>query len=294
MSYTTIAIIYNPNSTGSSQDMAKHFAKELKKKLPKQPTELIATKYAGHAEKLAYDIAKKEKHALIISSSGDGGYNEVVNGALKAQKEGYKVTTGLLPAGNANDHYRNIHETDTIDLIVKNKAKKVDVLKLKGTVNGKAVERYAHSYIGFGLTPKVGNELNKKKLNFLMELWLVAHGLFTVTPVKLKIGKKVGRYESVVFSNVDTMSKYLKISTPSSITDGKFEVTIFTRRSKLQLISTLLRASVEPIEEDAQVQKFSLETVKKTLVQLDGEIISLDARTKITVTAEKQLLRCVI
>lgn len=295
MSYTTIAIIYNPNSTGSSQGMAKHFAKNLKKRLPEQKIELLATEYAKHAEELAYTIAKASKNPLIISSSGDGGYNEVVNGALKAQKEGYKVTTGLLPAGNANDHHRNVHENDTIELIVKNETRKVDVLKIRSKSNGKKIVRYAHSYIGFGLTPKVSDELNKKKLNVFVETWLVVRSLFTITPVRLKIGRKVRHYESIIFSNIDTMSKYLKISQPSSITDGKFEVTIFTtRRSRLKLIMLLLRASVEPVKEDTQVAKFVLKTVDATLVQLDGEVMTLDARTRTVVTAEKQLLSCII
>lgn len=294
MSYTTIAIIYNPNSTGSSKSLAKRFAKDLTTRLPSQKVDLIATEHAGHAEELAYSIAKASKNPLIISSSGDGGYNEVVNGALKAQNEGYVVTTGLLPAGNANDHHRNVHEKDTIDLIVNNETKKVDVLKLKSKANGKKIERYAHSYIGFGLTPTVANELNKTKLNVFNEVWLVARGLFTIKPVRLKIGLRVRKFESIVFSNVDTMSKYLKISTPSSITDGKFEVTIFSRRNKLQLIMLLLKSSVQPAKEDVKAAKYSLKTVAPTLVQLDGEIMTLDAGAKTVITAEKHLLTCII
>ena len=61
MTYSTIAIIYNPNSTGSSKDLADDFKTAIKKRLPKQKIELIATEYAGHAEELAYEISKKSK-----------------------------------------------------------------------------------------------------------------------------------------------------------------------------------------------------------------------------------------
>ena len=165
MTYTTIAIIYNPNSTGSSKQLAKEFADKVQSQLPKQKIELIATTHAGHAEELAYSLSKKTKHPLIISSSGDGGYNEVINGALKAQKEGNHPTTGLLPAGNANDHFNNLHNDDLVDLIVDGISKNIDVLKLTYTAEGQETERYAHSYIGLGLTSVVGNQLNKKKLN---------------------------------------------------------------------------------------------------------------------------------
>lgn len=294
MSYSTIAVIYNPNSTGSSKTLATTFTERLQKRLPSQKIQLIATKRARHAEELAYEIAKASKRPLIISSSGDGGYHEVVNGAMKAQKEGYHPTTGLLPAGNANDHYHNLHETDLVDLIASDASKKIDLLKITGTSAQKPIERYAHSYIGFGLTPDIGKELNKTKLNLLNEFWIVARALFTIRPVRLKIGKKAKSYDSIIFSNVDKMSKYLKVSQPSRVTDGKFEVTIFQKRDKFRLIILLLKASVVGVKEDKQVSDFYLETVKRTLVQADGEIMSLDPHSQVTISIEKQTLTCVV
>ena len=99
MSYSIIAIIYNPKSTGSSESLAKSLHKKLSSKLPNQRIDLLATEHAGHARELAYDISKKYDKPLIISSSGDGGYNEVINGALQAQSEGANPITSLLPAG---------------------------------------------------------------------------------------------------------------------------------------------------------------------------------------------------
>jgi len=294
MTYTTIAIIYNPNSTGPSRDMAKDFAKKLRARMPQQKVELIATTHAGHAEELVYSIAKTSKNPLIISSSGDGGYNEVVNGAMKAQQDGYTVMTSLLPAGNANDHFRNVNKRDLVELVVQGEVKKIDLLKLVSTSGKKKIERYAHSYIGIGLTSKIGNELNKTKLNIFNEVWLVARALITVRPVRLKIGNKIKRYESVVFSNVDEMSKYMKISQSSPINDGKFEVSIFKRRHKLKLILLLLKASVIGLKENTRTAKYTLETVGRTLVQMDGEVRTLDAGVNVCVTAEKQILHCII
>ncbi|HEX7484066.1 MAG TPA: diacylglycerol kinase family protein [Candidatus Saccharimonadales bacterium] len=294
MTYTIIAVIYNPNSTGSSKTMAEAFVNDVRTRLPKQNIELIATEYAGHAGELAYEIAKKSDNSLIISSSGDGGYNEVVNGAIKAQIEGSRVTTGILPAGNANDHHRNLSDGNIVDMIADGKTKTIDLLRISGTSNGKMVERYAHSYIGVGFSPKIAKVLNKNKLNIFNEVWLVARMLVLVKPIRLKLGKKIKYYESIIFSNVDSMSKYLKISSPSPITDGKFEVTIFKRRDKLKFILTLLKASFGGVKEDKQVTEFTFETVDKTLVQMDGEVLTLDAGVSVTTTIEKQVLRCVV
>ena len=294
MTYTIIAVIYNPNSTGSSKSMAEVFVNDVRARMPKQNIELIATEYAGHAGELAYEIAKKHDNALIISSSGDGGYNEVVNGAIKAQKECRTVTTGILPAGNANDHHRNLSDGNIVDMIADGKTKTIDLLKISGMSNGKAIERYAHSYIGIGFTPKIAKVLNKNKLNIFNEVWLVARMLIIVKPIRLKLGKKVRHYESVIFSNVDSMSKYLTISSPSPVTDGKFEVTIFKRRDKLKFILTLLKASFGGVKEDKRVSEYAFETVDKTLVQMDGEVLTLDAGISVETTIEKQVLRCVV
>lgn len=294
MTYTIIAVIYNPNSTGSSKTLAETFVNDIRARLPKQKIELIATEYAGHAGELAYEIAKKAKSSLIVSSSGDGGYNEVVNGAMKAQQEGATVTTGILPAGNANDHHRNLSDGNIVDMIADGKTKTIDLLKISGISKGSAVERYAHSYIGVGFSPKIAKVLNKNKLNIFNEVWLVARMLILVKPIRLKIGKKIKHYESVIFSNVDSMSKYLKISSPSPITDGMFEVTIFKRRDKLKFILTLLKASFGGVKEDKRVTEFTFETVDKTLVQMDGEVLTLDAGVLVTTVVEKQVLRCVV
>lgn len=294
MAYSTIAIIYNPNSTGSSDDMANTFADKLRSQMPHQAIELYATKHAGHAEEMAYKVASATDNALIISSSGDGGYNEVVNGALKAQREGHKVTTGLIPAGNANDHYRNMHSTDLVERIVTYDDRVIDVLCVKTTVNGKPFERVAHSYAGVGITPKIGKKLNKTKLNRFNETWLVLRTLFTAKPVRLRINSKTKYYESIIFSNIDGMSKYMQVSQPSRVNDGVFEVTLFPRSRRLQLIYLLFKASFVGLKEDLQVENFVFNTIDKTLIQVDGEVITIDAGVMVEVCCMKRALTCIV
>lgn len=294
MKYGTITIIYNPLSTGSSQSMARAFKRDLLTKLPKQKITLRPTEYAGHAEELAYTLAKESKHPLIISSSGDGGYHEVINGVMRAQKEGYRATAGLLPAGNANDHHRNLHDEDLIERIIAGREKKIDVLKLEGRSNGKSIQRYGHSYIGFGLSPFVANRLNENKLNFFNQIWIFIQAFVAQRSVKLNLDGKNRHYDSVIFSNVPSMSKYLRISKPSRVDDGMFEVTIFRRRSKMQLTTLLLKAIFTGVEEDVRVKDYHLRTVKETLVQIDGEIMTLDARSDVRIGIEKRALDCIV
>ncbi len=294
MNYTRIAVIYNPNSTGPSKEMAEGFVAALHKRKPRANIELIATTHAGHAEELAYSIATTSERPLIISSSGDGGYHEVVNGALKAQSEGHYPTTGLLPAGNANDHYHNLHQDELIEQIIKKRTRSIDVLKLTGVVEGKSIERYAHSYIGFGLTPVVGHELNKYKLNPLNQIWIVIRSILTLKPVHLRINGTVRSYNSVIFSNVERMAKVLKVSQRPRVADGKFEVTLLRRRNLPRLFLLLFKATLGGMKEDKQVKRFSLETVADTLAQADGEVIQFDADTTITIMIQPDRLRCLV
>lgn len=294
MDYTTVAIIYNPNSTGSSKAMAEDFKINIQRRIPEQKVKLVATKYAGHGEKLAYKIAKQSKKPLIFSSSGDGGYNEVVNGAMKAQNEGFKPTTGLLPAGNANDHYHGLHTENSIDLIITKRPKRIDLLRISYVSNKKNVQRYAHSYIGFGISSMVSKELNKTKLNKFKETWLVIRTLLTISPVTLTVDNKIGKYDSIIASNTDKMSKYLNVSRPSRMDDGLFEVTISRHENKFKLVALILRASLIKLKEDKQTTTFSLDTIEQTVAQTDGEILTIDANTRVDISIEKQILNCIV
>lgn len=292
--YTSITIIYNPNSTGHSRPLAEALRRDLKATLPDQTVKLMPTKYAGHAEKLAYQLAKASKRPLIISSSGDGGYHEVVNGLMKAHAEGARPIAGLLPAGNANDHFHNAHEMDTVTAIKHGKAQTIDLLRLNCSVKGKPFERYAHSYIGVGLTPKAGKELNKTRLTALNQAWIVGKVLFTFKPVKLVVKGKKRAYDSLVFSNVSRMSKVLSVSARAELTDGKFEIMAHRRRSRLRLVASLLKASIIGLKANTQHSSFSFKTVKPTALQLDGEIIEVDARTEVTITIAPTIFTCIV
>lgn len=292
--FSEIIIIYNPHSTGNGKALAHELRRTIRDQLPKQTVTVVPTKYAGHAQRLAYTYAKASPKPLIFSASGDGGYHEVINGLLEAQYEGAHPTSGLLPAGNANDHYHSVHDIDTAEQIVAGHAKQIDVLKLTGVSGGKTITRYAHSYIGFGLTPKVGRELNKTALNRIKEVAIVLRVLTHLRPTRLKVNGKICAYNSLVFSNIPKMSKVFELSKQASASDGKFEITALRRSTKLRLIRALIKASTVGFTGNRHAVEFSCKTVRATLVQLDGEIIRLDKNSDCHITIVPGALRCVV
>lgn len=292
--YSAIIIIYNPISTGPSKDLAAELHKKIKKLMPGKLVKLIATEHQGHAEELAYHYACASPKPLIISSSGDGGYHEVVNGLVRAQETGAKPVAGLLPAGNANDHYRTTHHNETIDGIKKNDIARFDLLQVTFISKGTKQVRYAHSYAGIGFSPKAGNQLNKIKLNHFNEIAVVLRVLFKLQPTRLIVDGKARSYDSLIFSNIGAMAKILTVAKTARPDDDKFEVTAFYRRHKLRLIIALLKASLVGLENSRTVQNFTFKTTKPTLIQLDGEIYTIDQATNVTVKLSPKKLICIV
>lgn len=292
--YTSITIIYNPKSTGDSKKLASELVAQLRDSGLNNNVSAVATKHRGHAESLAYELATTTRHPLIISASGDGGYNEVVNGVMRATQTGAHPVAGLLPAGNANDHYHAVHNKDVASAIIDQHEQHIDLLHVRATQDQKTVERYAHSYVGAGLTPKVGHELNKTKLSRIKETWIVCKTLLTLQPVRLTINGRTHSYDSLLCSNISTMAKVLRLSDNAHVRDGRFEVNAFRRKNRLTLIRKLLTATIKGLPGNHTADRFSFTTVKPTLLQLDGELITCDARTEVNITLAQHALCCIV
>lgn len=294
MIYSNIYIICNPNSTGDSIKNARQLKADILKKFPKAEVSLQKTKYAGHAEKLAYQLSRVSKRPLIVSSSGDGGYNEVINGAIKAQNKGAKPICAVLASGNANDHSRTLQRDSLLKSILNDKVQNIDLLKVEVKNSRGSSERYAHSYVGFGLTPIVAVELNKTDLNALKELWIVVRTFYKYRPFKIKHNAANIKLDSIIFANIGEMAKVLTISKQSKPDDGKFEIVIFKHGRKLKLLRKLVKASLGGLESSSQAKTYEFFVYKKMPAQLDGEVINIAQKSTIKITSEHKLLTTVI
>ncbi len=281
-----VYIIYNPNSTGDGLVNAKSLKQSLKANNIR--CSLKATKHAGHATDLAKELASKDPHCMVISSSGDGGYHEVINGVLSSKNP--RVITGVLPSGNANDHFHFVHHGDAAQRIARGRADYIDVL----SVSTPDWSRYAHSYVGLGLTPHIGKELTKQRPNKLQEKWLVVKNIFAIPEVKIRVGRRVRSYTNVVFSNSGRMSKYLTLSNDAHIHDGRFEITRVRSNSLYNLFRHLFRATANKIEKTPQAEKFTFTALRNMHVQLDGEVYTVLSGQKVFIRCHHKKLRCIV
>jgi len=96
VSFDRVVLIFNPKSTGQAQKQAEDLRRDLGQRVPMLAADLVPTEHAGHATELSRTPAGAGS-PLVVSVSGDGGYNEVVNGVMQAGND--RAASAVLAAG---------------------------------------------------------------------------------------------------------------------------------------------------------------------------------------------------
>ncbi|MBO0745819.1 MAG: acylglycerol kinase family protein, partial [Candidatus Dormibacteraeota bacterium] len=144
-SFDRVVVIFNPASSGPAEELAEDLRRDLASRLPTMPVSVSPTQRAGHARELARGAAGTGR-PLIVSVSGDGGYNEVVNGVMESGST--DAVCAVRAAGNANDHRRATRERPLAEAIEAGQIRRIDLLRLTVGAGTTAHRQYAHSYIG--------------------------------------------------------------------------------------------------------------------------------------------------
>jgi diacylglycerol kinase (ATP) len=280
-SFDRIVIIFNPRSTGNAPRSAEELRDELAKRLPTVPLDLSPTHHAGHARDLARKAAGTGS-PLIVSVSGDGGYNEVVNGVMDAGND--DAVCAVRAAGNANDHRRTTRERPLADAIVAGVVRRIDLLRLTVGTGSAAQVRYAHSYIGVGLTPVVAVDLEKGGKGSWREIVSVVRGFsrFRPFPIRLENGRRRS-IDSLVFANIAEMAKYATLSDNGAPDDGRFEVITQRQTGKIRVLATAIRAAIRGLGPQPSATHYAFTTLAPMPLQLDGELMELEADTLVAV-----------
>lgn len=284
--------MYNPTSTGPSRTNAKKLAAQIEEKTTNSVVKLTPTKFPGHAEKLAAETIRKYPSALLVSSSGDGTYHEMINGVMKTKKNNAKIVTAVLPSGNANDHYRAVHESTVIESILKDKTKRIGLLQLTATQGPKVIlDRYAHSYVGFGVSSTVARSLNKGNKSPISEKWASLKIFFTFRPFKIKSEGKVLKLDSLLIGNIAEMAKVLEVAKNVEPEHKTFGLTLHSHHPRFHLISYFTGSVLYGQEPQKRLKKFEFQLLKKTSLQMDGETYSLNAGAVVTVRKKPDALK---
>ncbi|MEO5690659.1 MAG: diacylglycerol kinase family protein [Candidatus Saccharimonadales bacterium] len=290
-----IAIVYNPKSTGDAPKMAKDLRDSINGhfEIIQKKAVLYPTKRAEHAIEIANDIAQKYARPLIVSVSGDGGYNEIINGVMAAKKlfPAQQPTVAIMAAGNANDHKRVMRaDTPLIRLIKEADIKIFDLISLDAKSKDFELTRYAHSYIGLGITPEVGHALNNNGKSRWNEVWLTFKTLKNFTPFTVLRDGITRQYDSLVFANINEMAKFVKLDSKNTVRDGKFEVVAVRHRGKLHTIISLAAAVIHGFKNAPSHKTYTFKLPSKQLVQLDGEIVELPQESVVVIKSHHEAI----
>ena len=293
--FDRIVLIYNPVNRRVPLTMAESLREELGRRLPELPVVLRATQHAGHARELARDAARSGR-PLVIAVSGDGVYNEVVNGVLDGP--GREALAAVAAGGNANDHRRSTRRMPLVDAIVAahrtGRPRRLDLLRLTVHSAGRRWERYAHSYIGFGLTPSMAVGLDRDRKGAVAELFSVMRTFTTLTPVEIvRSGSRHELYDSLVFANVSRMAKYGRLSRFGRPDDGRFEVVSRRHGRRWRIATMALRATTIGLGAQSHVSRVEFTTITAAPFQIDGEVVQLDPNSEIVVDCARHALTTV-
>lgn len=285
--FDRIVVIFNPASGRGSGHLAGALCEELAHRLPGMPLSLEETAFAGHGRVLARETASSGR-PLIVSVSGDGGYNEVVNGVMDA---GGSAVCAVMAGGNANDHRRSTRQMPLIEAIAAGEVRRIDLLRLFVGEGPEAWSRYAHSYIGFGLTPAMAIGMKEGSKGSFRELVSVIRSFSGLRPVE--IGRMDGArssFDSLVLANIPHMAKYGRVSQTAESNDGRFEVIMLPHARKWRIVLMALRAVTIGLGAQQSVSRYEFVTLDPTPLQIDGEIMQIDANTSVLIEARYQAL----
>ncbi|MEX5299879.1 diacylglycerol kinase family protein [Kocuria sp. CPCC 205292] len=288
--FDAICVIFNPHSTGDAPELAGQLREQLAQDLPYSPEiRMLPTAHAGHAVDLAKEAAGTP-NALVVSVSGDGGYNEVVNGVMAAGKT--DAVCAVLPAGNANDHHRTTARQPLAEAIAEGQVRKMDLLHLSTGNHPGAEALYAHSYIGFGLTPVVAIDMEKGNKGALKEMISVVRTFAKFRPFRIQHSDGTrAKIDSLVFANIPQMAKFATLSEAEDRpADGKFEVILFPHTAKWKVLLKAARATTTGLGDQPSVARYEFIALKPMPYQLDGEVRSVPAHTTVRIESAPSAL----
>lgn len=285
--FDRIILIFNPTRAGMDARIDS-LQRELTADLSGLQLDLLPTQFAGHARDLARSAAGSGA-PLIVSVSGDGGYNEVVNGVMDVPAS--KAVCTVLPAGNANDHHRSMPGRPLTESIREGRVRRIDLLRVTFRGMHREQVRYAHSYVGFGLTPLMAIGIEKGGKGKVLELLSVARTLSGLRPFELmRADGATAKFDSLILANISRMAKYGTVSESDHPDDGRFEVVTLPHAGRWKMALMTLRAVTLGLGHQPSVSSYAFTTRDAVPCQIDGEVVYVQAGTHVLVESAKGAL----
>jgi hypothetical protein len=90
-------------------------------------------------------------------------------------------------------------------------------------------------------------------------------------------------FDSLLFANIAEMAKYATLSEAGRPDDGRFEVITLPRTAKWRILGVAVRAVTRGLGPQPTAEHYAFTTLKPIPLQLDGELLTLDAATPVRI-----------
>lgn len=239
---------------------------------------LVCTERPWHAAELAGQAAR-EGWDVVVCASGDGTFNEALNGLMQARAAGFNHTAlGMISIGTGNDFAAGVgiptNLEDSLETLAQGRRRKVDIGKVSG---GDFPDgRYFGNGIGIGFDAAVG--FAALQLRFLRGLPAYLVGaiqtvFFYYTPPRLKIeldDDVIEQYSLMVsVMNGKRMGGGFRMAPNSDPHDGLFDLCIAERAGKLRIFG-LIPMFIQGTQEGQPEIKMR-RSKKVTVTALEGD-----------------------
>jgi len=292
-------VIVNPVSRGGkAQEEGIWLLNRLKK--AGVDYEFLFTERAGHAEEMVVKWA--EDFDVVVSVSGDGTTNEIINGIMKVPSAELKLA--MFPAGTADDFSCNMgydrkDKEQALRAILGNSCRTIDLIRYD--------DRYAAVTWGLGVDSEIADGAYKWK-RFRIPAYFYS-GLRKCFFEERKKYQVRFDYEGQIFEgpvlisilcNAPVFGRYIRINPNARMNDGLLDLTV--GREMPNLYGLVLfgcaclggRHGFSSLVSYHQVREMRVECKSDTYAQIDGEVFKFDAGKVINLSMVPQALKVLV
>ena len=256
--------------------------------------ELVRTERPWHAAEIAEQAARAGRYDAIVSASGDGTSNEVINGLMRARSAGFNHSAfSILPVGTGNDmaYGLGIRGTlaESIATLAQNHRRRIDIGFVKG---GDYPEgRYFVNGVGIGFDAVVGFVAVKIRwarglLAYLTAVVQTVFIYFKAPTVEIKYNDTVFTQAALMVSimNGQRMGGGFYMAPLGNPSDGHFDLCIAAdvgRARIFGLVPYFLKGTQasQPEITIGRTEKITVRAVKGSLpAHCDGETLCEDGQ----------------
>ncbi len=212
--------------------------------------DIVSTEYAGHAIEIA-DEAASRGYETVIAVGGDGTSNEVLNGLMRAWKQGHKNTRmGIIGIGRGNDFAYGFGIPSGLlegfQVILQEKHRFMDVGYIIG--GNYPQGRYFGNGVGIGFDAVVGFEAMKLTylhgfMNYIVAALRTIFLFFNAPLVQIEYDDKVITQPSLMVSimNGRRMGGGFMMAPEAKTDDGELDLCIAGQLSRIGILTMIPR-----------------------------------------------------